>query len=362
MALIVEGSQIPPRWLERKPSARLVSPSRHDPNSECLRIALINNMPDAALEDTEVQFFDLLDSASGELPVVIKLFSLPHVPRSDRGIRHVNSYYFELSDLWNNRFDALIMTGTEPKCSDLRQEPYWARLAEVLDWAEVNTSSTILSCLAAHAGVLHSDGIERHLQADKRFGVFEFAKLGRHQLTAFEGRQVRFPHSRWNEVRTDALTQCGYQLLTGSSEAGADLFVKQKKGSLFVHFQGHPEYGAETLFKEYRRDVRRFLSGERETYPSMPRGYFDQLSVQLLMTFQQSVESERRVESMERFPEALAQRLGKTWESSATAIYANWFSYLLSARQNASTSRARGIAAGIHREPVEPALLRPALG
>ncbi|HZQ20685.1 MAG TPA: homoserine O-succinyltransferase [Terriglobales bacterium] len=364
MALIVEGSKIPPRWLECKPFARLVSPSQHDPNSECLRIALINNMPDAALEDTEVQFFDLLDSASGELPVVIKLFSLPHIPRSDRGIRHLNSCYFELNDFWNSRFDALIMTGTEPKCADLRREPYWAELTEVLDWAEANTNSTILSCLAAHAGVLHSHGIERHLQPDKRFGVFEFTKLEPHHLTAFEGRQVRFPHSRWNEVRMDALTQCGYQLLTGSSEAGADLFVKQKKRSLFVHFQGHPEYSAETLFKEYRRDIRRFLNGERETYPSLPNGYFDKVSAQLLMSFQQSVESEPRVESMERFPEAaVVGGLRKTWGSSATAIYANWFSYLLSGRQNATRSRVRDVATGnIHREPVEASLLRPALG
>ena len=46
-----------------------------------------------------------------------------------------------------------------------------------------------------------------------------------------------------------------------------DLFVKKKEKSLFVHFQGHPEYGAQTLLKEYRRDIKRFLRGERETYP-----------------------------------------------------------------------------------------------
>lgn len=362
MPLIIEGSQIPPRWLERKPSARVFPPSRRGSSCEYVRIAFINNMPDAALEDTEMQFFELLDAAAGELPVVVKLFSLPRVPRSDRGTRHLNTFYFGLSDLWDAEFDALIMTGTEPKCADLRREPYWADLTEVLDWAETNTSSTILSCLAAHAGVLHSDGIERHLQADKRFGVFEFAKLERHQLTALEGPQVRFPHSRWNEVKTEALTQCGYQLLTGSPEAGADLFVKQKKESLFIHFQGHPEYGAETLFKEYRRDIRRFLNGERETYPAMPKGYFDKFSAQLLTSFQQSIQSERHVDLMERFPEAaLVGRLNRTWEPSARTIYANWFNYLVSNRKNGSISRGHGILCS-HREPVEPVLARPALG
>lgn len=363
MPLIVEG-QVPPRWLECKPSARATRPRRHSVNSDYVRIALINNMPDAALEDTEMQFFDLLDCASGDLPVVVKLFSLPRVPRTDRGMRHLSDFYFQLKDLWNDSFDALIMTGTEPKCPDLRQEPYWSDLTEVLDWAEANTASTILSCLAAHAGVLHSDGIQRHLQADKRFGVFEFAKLQRHQLTAGGGHQVRFPHSRWNEVRADALEEHGYQVLTGSSDAGVDLFIKQKKASLFVHFQGHPEYGAETLFKEYRRDIRRFLQRERETYPAMPKGYFDEFSAQLLTSFRESVESGRHDELMEGFPEtALVARLRRTWQSPATAIYTNWLGYLLSKRQTASRSRAHVPASGtVHRQPVDTVLVRPALG
>ena len=75
------------------------------------------------------------------------------------------------------------MTGTEPRQPNLRNEPYWSALANVLDWAESNTTSTVLSCLAAHAGVLHSDGIERCPLNDKQFGVFDFAKAANHPLT-----------------------------------------------------------------------------------------------------------------------------------------------------------------------------------
>src|SRR5436305_5719056 len=160
MPLIVEGSQVPPRWLARQTSSNGVRGGRRAAKADSVRIALINNMPDAALEDTEMQFFDLLDAASGGLPVVVQLFSLPGVPRGDRGMRHLNNFYFEINDLWNSRFDALILTGTEPKCANLRLEPYWASLTEVFEWASENTASTILSCLAAHAGVLHSDGID----------------------------------------------------------------------------------------------------------------------------------------------------------------------------------------------------------
>ena len=114
-----------------------------------------------------------------------------------------------------------------------------------------------------------------------------------------------------------------------------DSFVKKKKRSLFVHFQGHPEYGAQTLLKEYRRDIKRFLRKERETYPSMPRGYFDPASARLLSDFREAVLSDRREELMEGFPEAsLAGTLQKTWHSSAKTIYRNWLRYVVSKKSD----------------------------
>ena len=328
MPLIVEGGRVPPRWAEQM-SLRPTGLHDRRTSSDCVRIAFINNMPDSALEDTEGQFFDLLDAASGNIPVFLSLYSLTGVPRGERGQQHLNSFYFGTNDLLNGRCDAVIMTGTEPRQPNLRNEPYWSALANVLDWAESNTTSTILSCLAAHAGVLHSDGIERCPLNDKQFGVFDFAKDANHPLTDGTGERVRFPHSRWNEVQADALAACGYSVLTQSGDGGVDSFVKKKKRSLFVHFQGHPEYGAQTLLKEYRRDIKRFLRRERETYPSMPRGYFDPGSTRLLIDFREAVLSDRREELMEGFPEAsLAGTLQKTWQSSATAIYRNWLRYV----------------------------------
>ena len=334
MPLIVDGPQIPTRWLETKPAGHVIPIDGRTARGEFLRIALINNMPDAALEDTELQFFSLLDDASGDLPVMIKLYSLTGVPRTERGLRHLNSFYFGLDELWNNRFDALIMTGTEPQQPSLRQEPYWGNLANVLDWAERNTVSTVLSCLAAHAGVLHSDGIERCRLDDKRFGVFEFPNRSGHALARDVGSTIRFPHSRWNEVRPDVLESCGYTIVTQSAEAGVDCFVKRKQQSLFVHFQGHPEYQAHTLFKEYRRDVRRFLRHERETYPTAPAGYFGEEATDHLEQFRQSALTHRSEEAMNDFPETfLTSSLQNGWRDSAVKIYSNWLG-LISERKS----------------------------
>lgn len=337
MPLIVEGSRVPTRWLEHKPSTRVVPINRRSAKHDYIRIALINNMPDAALEDTELQFFDLLDAASGDVPVLVNLYSLTGVPRTDRGMRHLNSFYCGIDDLWNGQFDALIMTGTEPQQPNLRQEPYWSTLVKVLEWAERNTVSTVLSCLAAHAGVLHNDGIDRHRLCDKRFGVFDFTKSSEHILTSRTSRTIRFPHSRWNEVRSDALISCGYTILTQSPEAGVDCFVKRKNNSLFVHFQGHPEYQAHTLFKEYRRDIKRFLHRERDSYPTAPFGYFSEQATKCLDEFRDAAILNRGEEVIGAFPEsAVVRDLQNPWRSSAACIYGNWLQYVQSRKAEMS--------------------------
>lgn len=343
MPLIIEGGRIPARWAEKRASS-IGSQIWH---GKCLSLALINNMPDPALEDTELQFFELLDIASGTLPVIVKLYSLTGIPRTERGQRHLNSFYFDFDDLWNSRFDGVIVTGTEPHQANLQDEPYWATLTELFDWAKESTSSTVLSCLAAHASVLHGDGIPRHRLPDKQFGVFDSARKCDDSLTSRIADRIRFPHSRWNEVRANELVSCGYTVLTESVEAGVDLFVKKKKKSLFVHFQGHPEYGAETLLKEYRRDIKRFLRHERETYPTAPAGYFDATAIQRLNDFRATAIVDRREEAAASFPEALMiGGLQNSWRSSAASVYRNWLHYLESRKTEAPVFAAMARSAG----------------
>lgn len=355
MPLIIDGGRdggresrrVPTRWAERQ-QRRPVASANGRAAQACIRLALINNMPDPALEDTEMQFFELLDAAAGDVPVTVKLYSLPGVPRADRGQQHLTSFYFDFDDLWNSKFDGVIVTGTEPHQASLRDEPYWTTLTQVFDWAEQNTSSTVLSCLAAHAGVLHSDGIPRHRLPDKRFGVFDSRKGGAHSLISSIADEIRFPHSRWNEVRASELSASGYTILTNSPETGVDLFVKRNKNSLFVHFQGHPEYGAQTLLKEYRRDIKRFLRQERETYPTMPAGYFGEAATQLLNKFRETAISDRREEIAAAFPEnAIVGGLENNWRSSATSLYRNWLRYLDSRKSETLAFAAMARAAGV---------------
>jgi homoserine O-succinyltransferase/O-acetyltransferase len=336
MPLTIEGDRVPPRWAERKRQVAAVGESLHT-GADCVRIAFVNNMPDAALEDTEMQFLELIEAAAPYIPVRLSLHSLPGIPRGRWGQQHLDEYYFGMNDLFDHRYDGLIVTGTEPKQVDLCNEPYWSALSTVLDWAENNTVSTILSCLAAHASVLHSDGIGRYPLSEKQCGVFTFKRTASCSLMGGSTKSIRVPHSRWNEVRPEELAACDYTILTQSTEAGVDAFIKKKKRSLFVHFQGHPEYDRHTLLKEYRRDIKRFVRGERDTYPSIPAGYFDMATATLAAKFREVVLFDRREELLDKFPETIiAPMLQKTWQSSALSTYHNWLNYVILNKANVS--------------------------
>jgi homoserine O-succinyltransferase len=303
---------------------------RHPAGSEWIEIGLINNMPEAALESTEQQFLELLGAAAGDSWVHLRFFALPGVPRSERGRSYVSQSYGDVGEISRADLDGLIVTGTEPRAANLTQEPYWPAFTQLVDWAAHNTISTIWSCLAAHAAVLHLDRIERVPLAEKCIGVFDCDKLADHPLALNLPSRSAVPHARWNELSEDALVANGYQVLTRSPVAGVDTFVRQDQ-SLFLFFQGHPEYGAVSLLNEFRRDVGRFLKGERDRYPAMPQHYFDAQTEAALAAFAQRAERQPGEELLADFP--VAADLSASWQPFALTVYRNWLSAISAQKQ-----------------------------
>src|SRR5208282_4233232 len=198
------------------------------------------------------------------------------------------------------RLDGLIVTGTEPRAANLADEPYWATLTKLVDWARENTVSAIWSCLAAHAAVFHADGIARRPLQQKKFGVFDCEVVAAHQLMTGMPPRLRVPHSRYNGLPERGLATSGYRLLTQSAATGADAFVREEQGgSLFVFFQGHPEYETDTLAREYRRDVGRFLRGKQQHYPAAPEGYFNDAGTARVNDFRARAVGDRRASLMD---------------------------------------------------------------
>ena len=291
-----------------------------------LTIGLISNMPDTALQATERQFMRLLRQAAGNTRIDFHCFSLPSVKRSQLAQQRVDQQYSDIADIDRLQIDGLIVTGAEPAASTLPEETYWREFTEIVDWAKTNTRSTIWSCLAAHAAVLYLDGIERRRLDTKCSGIYDCVRMADHWLTDDLPAPFRVSHSRLNELRASDLTARGYQLLTLSAEGGVDIFAKQF-GSQFIFFQGHPEYEALSLEREYLRDISRFLAGERDAYPAIPAGYFDAETEERLAGFERRARVERRPALSTELPDRTLRQDIATG-TAATVIFRNWLGHL----------------------------------
>ena len=293
-----------------------------------LEVGIVNNMPDSALESTERQFRELIAAAAGTRGVRLTFFSIPERPRAEAGRAYVDEHYQDIGTLPAVRLDGLIVTGAEPRTTVLSDEPYWPALTNLVDWAEEHTASTVWSCLAAHAAVLYRDGVGRERCAEKLSGVFECEKASAHDIVSCMPSRWRMPHSRQNTLPVDALIAAGYQMLSTSPAVGADMFLKQRK-SLFFFLQGHPEYDTGALFREYQRDVGRYLAGTSEHYPEMPEGYFDDAAAAALAAFRRRALDERNNALLSEFPCGGSARLpAHSWGEAAARIYSNWLALL----------------------------------
>src|SRR5262249_19662793 len=163
-----------------------------------LTVALVNNMPDSALKATERQFMRLVQAAAGDTVVRFHCFALPSVRRSLQAQSHIEKDYTDISELSRLPIDGLIVTGAEPIAEELSHEPFWPELSELIDWAKTNTRSAIWSCLAAHAAVLHLDGIQRRRLPAKCSGIYDCARSTEHWLTRGMRSPLKVAHSRLN--------------------------------------------------------------------------------------------------------------------------------------------------------------------
>ena len=305
-------------------------------NRAAIHIGLVNNMPDAALRATELQFARLLKEAAGSLDVRLRLFSLRSIARSEETRARMAGFYDDAGFLQASNMDALIVTGAQPDTSDLRDEPYWAELAHLIDWAEIGTISTLFSCLAAHAAVLHLDGIARRPLAAKLSGVYDSVRVEDDPMFFSAAAAVQVPHSRRNDIAHSDLAARGYRVLARLSNGQADIFTREPPGhSRFVFFQGHPEYDPGTLGREYLRDMGRFLRGETDERPALPENYFDRATENRLGEIDGSGQAD-----LPRYNEIVIGALPRQlWRANTVRLFANWLTLVAATKARRAASR-----------------------
>jgi len=274
------------RLRDRGQDVLSVERARHQDIRE-LHIGLLNMMPDAALAATEYQFMRLVGACNQIVQFYIYPFSIPELDRGPEALKHIKQHYFEFAELQEQGLDALIITGANVASPSLDEEPFWNPLIEIVQWANENVASILCSCLATHALVKFNHGIERQRLPQKKWGVYS------HKINAPE-------HPLTWEINTR--------------------FFR------IIYFQGHPEYDAISLLKEYKREVLRYIDGALDDVPPFPENYFSAEAGEIASGFITAVQSAKESgDAIPQFPDARLQMcVDNTWGDTGKAIINNW--------------------------------------
>ncbi len=316
-----------------------------------LHIGLLNMMPDAALEATERQFLRLIGASNRIVQFYVHLFTVDGLERGEAARAHIARHYEPLEQVLTEGLDALIVTGANITGADLTREAFYEPMTRVTDWAGDNVTSVLCSCLASHAVWRHRHGIERKRMDDKLWGVFEHRTVRReHPIVSGVNTRFNAPHSRYNDVSREQIEAAGMTVLTASDQAGV-LLATSSDGLRFVYVQGHPEYDMTSLAKEYKREVARFVNGQRGDYPPYPHGYFNAAATKLLDGYRSET---LKYAQPRRFPdEELVPQLDNTWIDTGKAIFNNWLGLVY---QTTGADRRTPFMPGIDpNNPLQPA-------
>jgi homoserine O-succinyltransferase len=306
---------------------RILEPGRADQQDiRELHIGLLNMMPDAALSATEKQFFRLVGESNPIAQFFVHPFTLDDMPRGPAAREHIDRYYESFEQIREKGLDALIITGANVIGADLSEEVFWKPLIEVCDWARVNVTSTLCSCLATHAVLDFHYGQKRVKQARKKWGVYRHRVIDRtHPLVADIDTEFDVPHSRWNDVSREQFEAAGLRVLV-TGEGDCVHLATSPDGFRGVFFQGHPEYDAISLLKEYKRDVNLYIDGKLRDYSPLPDNYFSRFASAVMREYRLRVDDcLARGVAVPEFPEHLVfDTLNNTWRDTARAVVGKW--------------------------------------
>ncbi|MCD8352027.1 MAG: homoserine O-succinyltransferase [Planctomycetaceae bacterium] len=229
-----------------------------------LRIAIVNLMPTKIA--TETQLLRLLGNSP--VQVDITLVKAEAHASKNTSAEHLDRFYTTFSRMKDQRFDGMIITGAPVEQLEFEAVDYWDELCAIMDYSRERVASTLYICWGAQAGLYHHFGVPKYLLPEKMFGVFSHSISDRlHPI--FRGFDDTFhvPHSRHTEVKCEDVAACpDLEILSESPEAGVCVVKDRSRNQFFI--TGHMEYDADTLGREYFRDVDRGLQA------AIPRNYF----------------------------------------------------------------------------------------
>ena len=218
-----------------------------------LRIGILNIMPLG--EKYEFNILHPLGLSVLQLePIWIRLES--HNYKSWEP-KHVDDIYVTYEEAMRDQpLDGLILTGAPVETIDYEDVHYWEEIKTILSDARKNIPSTLGLCWAGFV-MAYLEGVKKLNYDHKLFGVFELENLAPDHPIMGELDDVFFcPQSRHAGMPDEAMEEASesgrLKLLAYGPEAGYSIFSTTDER--FIAHTGHPEYNANRLAEEAKRD------------------------------------------------------------------------------------------------------------
>ena len=256
-----------------------------------LQVCILNLMP--LKEDTELHLLRVLSNTPLQIDVSFMQMSTHH--SSNTSPNHLNRFYHPFTELKENTYDGLIITGAPVEQMEFEEVDYWKELCEVFAWSVTNVTSTYHICWGAQAGLYYHYGIGKILLPRKLFGVYPHVVMNR-KVPLARGMDDVFmiPHSRYTAVDEEAIAACEDLTVIGKSEiTGSAVLISNDGKNIFI--TGHSEYDRYTLDKEYHRDLDKGLPID------LPEHYYPD--------------------------DDPGKRPLLSWRSTSNCLYTNWLNY-----------------------------------
>lgn len=229
-----------------------------------LNIAIVNLMPEK--ERTELQLLRLL----GNTPLQVNVTFLHMASHKSKNVSksHLNAFYHTFTEVREQRFDGLIITGAPIEHLPFEQVNYWEELVEIMEWSKENVTSVFNICWGAQAALYYHFGIDKYKLPKKCSGVYAHT-VEDPTIKLVQGFNDVFyaPHSRYTEVNNEEIRKHDeLEILSTSKDAG--VFLMKSKDNKQIMVTGHLEYDATTLADEYHRDLKKGID------VAVPENYF----------------------------------------------------------------------------------------
>ena len=216
-----------------------------------IRVALLNLMPQK--KETEKQLARLLGSTPLQIELILLKMDGHQSKNTDQA--HMDSFYYNWSEVKDQYFDGLIITGAPIEKLDFHEVSYWETLCEIFTWSQTNVFQTLALCWGAQAALKHFYNIDKHLLPQKYWGVFHHYlthRHRRHSLTVGLDDNSYIPVSRHTNIMAQDLQDHHIDILIQSNDTGVCMAYDEDTRATYLF--NHPEYDTDSLRYEYERE------------------------------------------------------------------------------------------------------------